>query len=340
MNASTRLLLALPALLLAACLVWLFARGGGERPAHLPGIEDGAGWPRVLSLPEGGELVLDRPPGRVLLGNASAADMITVLVGPERLAALPEQAFKYSLLADEPGAFAGVPTFARFEAEVVLGFDPDLVVVDPWAAIETVARLRELGVKVLSLPQVVALEDVRESLRILGLALGAEERASVVLSDLDARVAALRASAPRRAGLTAVSYTNSGAGGWSAGLGTTNHELITLAGLENATARAGRRDHVRMSFEDLYALDPDFVLVGDYRPGDEEGSSARFLGREPALADLRAVREGRVLLIPSRLFSASSQEVVRGAEVLAQAVDGWLASHGEGSDGLDGGRGR
>jgi iron complex transport system substrate-binding protein len=326
-NATTRLLLALPALLLAACLVWLFARGQHARPVNLPAVEDGASWPRAIHLPEGLDLVLDGPPARVLLGNASSADMITALVGPERLAALPEQAFKYSVLADQPGAFAGVHTFARFEAEVVLSFDPDLVVVDPWAAIETVARLRELGVKVLSLPAVVALDDVRESLRILGLALGAEEKASALLADLDARVAALRASAPRRAGLRALSYANSGAGGWSAGLGTTNHELITLAGLENATAQAGRRDHVRMSFEDLYALDPDFLLVGDYHAGEDEGSTARLLQAEPALADLRAVREHRILLIPARLFSASSQEIVRGAELLAQAVDAWLAAH-------------
>jgi len=324
-NATTRLLLALPALLLGACLVWFFARGGGSRAAHLPGIESGAGWPRTVSLPEGGELVLDGPPRRVLLGNASAADMITALIGPERLAALPEQAFKYSILADEPGAFAGVPTFARFEAEVVLAFDPDLVVVDPWAAIETVARLRELGVKVLSLPEVVALDDVRESLRILGLALGAEERASAVLSDLDARVAALRADAPRRAGLSAMSYSNSGAGGWSAGSGTTHDELITLAGLANATAEAGRRDHVRTSFEDLYALDPDFLIVGDYGRDEEEAAPARYVYAEPALADLRAVRERRVILVPARYFAASSQEIVAGAEVLARAVDAWLA---------------
>ena len=331
MNASTRFLLALPALLLAACLVWLLARGGGARSPHLPGIEAGAGWPRAVSLPEGGELVLAEPPRRVLLGNSSAADMITALIGPERLAALPEQAFKYSILADEPGAFAGVPTFARFEAEVVLAFDPDLVVVDPWAAIETVARLRELGVSVLSLPEVVALEDVRESLRILGLALGAEERAAAVLADLDARAAALRASAPRRAGLSAMSYSNSGAGGWSAGSGTTHHELITLAGLANAPALAGRRDHVRTSFEDLYALDPDFLIVGDYGRDEEDSAPARYVYGEPALAGLRAVRERRVILVPARYFAASSQEIVAGAEVLARAVDDWLAQGVSGS---------
>lgn len=328
-NATTRFLFALPALLLVACLAWLFVRRSEVGHAvTLPTVAEGQGWPRTVHQADGSELVLARPPRRILLGNASATDMIAVLIGPERLVALPEQAFKYSLLAEEPGGFGDLPTFARFEAEIVLSFEPDLVVVDPWAAMETVARLREVGVDVLSLPQVVALADVRASLELLGEVLGVEQRAAEVLADLDARIAALRASAPARAGLTAVSYSNTGAGGWSAGLGTTNHELITLAGLKNATAEAGRHDHVRTSFEELYALDPDFLLVGDYGRGGEEGAPALYVYDEAALADLRAVREKRVLVVPARLFAASSQEIVRGAEVLAAAVDAWVAEHG------------
>jgi iron complex transport system substrate-binding protein len=326
-NRTFRLLLALPALVLAAAFLAFYRAGGSpEQRRRLPDASAG-GWPRTITQPDGSALRLEGPPARVLIGNASAADMLTALVGPERIAALPAQAFLYSKLADEPGAFAGVARFHAFDAETVLSFEPDLVVVDPWAAPETVARLREIGLAVLSLPQVVALDDVRTSIRVLGLALGAEQRADAVLLDVDERVARLRAGAAARAGLSAASYTNSGAGGWSAGLGTTNHELIELAGLTNATAAAGRRDHVRTSFEDLYALDPDFLIVGDYRDNDDPGATGRFLRTERSLSALRAVREDRILQVPARLFSASSQEVVRGAEMLAAAVDAWLAAH-------------
>ena len=335
MNPAVRLLFALPAILLIACIAWLVGRGGidrGARGAMLPSVEEGVDFPRSVKLPEGGTLTIERPPERVLLANASAVDMVTMLVGPERLAAIPAQSFEYSRLADEAGAFADVATFDAVEAEVILSFDPDLVVVDPWAAAETIARLREIGVPVLSLPQVVAIDDVLNSIRILGRVLGADEEADTVLTDLRERIAVLRAAAPARAKLRSVSYTNSGAGGWSAGKGTTNHELITLAGLTNAAAEAGRTDHVRTSFEDLHAMDPDFLLVGDFRPGMEAGASARFLRTEPALADLRAVREDRILLVPSRLFAASSQEVVLGAELLAAEVDRWLEEQAD-SDG-------
>ncbi|MEM7308125.1 MAG: ABC transporter substrate-binding protein [Planctomycetota bacterium] len=331
MHPATRFLFALPALLLVVLGVWLFARGP-QAPSGplLPTVESGA-FPRVVELPEGGSLRIEAPPQRVVLANSSAVDMASLLLPPARVAAIPEQAFLFSRLAEDPAGtdgFRGVATFDRFDAETVLSFAPDLVVCDPWAASDTVARLRELDVTVLTLPKVVALADVLESIRVLGLVLGADGAAEAALADLDGRIARLRASASARGRLRAVTYTTSGAGGWTAGAGTTNHELITLAGLENAAAAAGRVDHVRTSFEELYALDPDFVLVGDYRSGMEEGATKSFLQQAPQLAELRAVREGRILTVPARLFSASSQEIVAGAEELAAAVDLWLEEDG------------
>jgi iron complex transport system substrate-binding protein len=269
-------------------------------------------------------------PQRVLLANAAAADLVSALIGPERLVALPEQAFAFSLLAEDPRGFEKLPRFTRFDAETVLAFEPDLVIVDPWAALETVARLSELGVALVSLPEVRGVADVRASLFQLGRVLGVEERAAAIAADLDVRVLALQASGGGRAGLTAVCYSNTGAGGWSAGSGTTNDELLTLAGLANATAKSGRTGHVRLALEELYALDPDFLVVGDYRPGEAAGATERFLAGEPALAELRAVREGRILRVPERLFSASSQELVTGAEALAAEVERWLSAHGAG----------
>lgn len=329
MNAAARLLFALPAVLLVAVGAWFLVAGKGESEGpRLPRVVAGADFPRTVELPDGANLTLAVPPERVLLANAAAVDMVTLLVGSERLAAIPEQAFRYSRLADAPAGFEDVATFTRFDAETVLSFEPDLVVCDPWATVETVARLRELGVAVLTVPQVTRLDDVLATLRVLGEVLGAEDAAERIHADVSARVAELRRRAGARAGLTALSYSNAGAGGWSAGAETTNHELMELAGLTNLTAVAGRVDHVRISFEELIAHDPDFIVVGDVRPGAEEGASAEFLYNEPALADLRAVRERRVLIVPTRLFAASSQELVSGAEALAAAVDGWLAEHG------------
>lgn len=333
MNPVARLLLVLLVLSLGV-VIWFVREAvhSESRGQRLPRIEAEGGFPCTVLLPEGGELVISAPPQRLVLGNSSAVDMVSALIGPERIAAIPSQALRYSRLAGDPELrrkFEAVPTFGAVTAELVLSFEPDLVLVDPWAAVETVARLREVGVAVLTLPQVANIEDVLESLGTLGQVLGATDEAQALQRELRLRLEELRADAAARAGLRAMSYTNSGAGGWSAGAGTTNHELITLAGLVNASAEAGHRGHVPISFEQLYALDPDFLLVGDYRPGMEVGASARYLRAEPALAMLRAVREDRILLVPARLFSASSQEIVGGAEALAREVDRWRLERGE-----------
>lgn len=323
MSAAVRLLFAVPALVLLAGGLWLLSRGAGGRPSPSFPSVDGGAFPRTVELPTGGTFEVPAPPRRVLLANASAVDLVTTLIGPERLAAVPKQALRYSRLADEPGDFAAVPTFVRFEAEVVLAFEPDLVICDPWAAVETVARLRELDVAVLTLPQVSRIDDIATSLRVLGDVLGVEARAEEVIADLERRIARLAERAADRSAYRALSYSNTGTGGWAAGEGTTHHELITLAGLHNAGA--GRRDYVRLSFEDLIAHDPDFIVVGDIGSGVETTSA--LLRTEPSLAGLRAVREDRILRVPARLISSSSQEIVTGAEFLADAIDRWLAEH-------------
>ena len=59
--------------------------------------------------------------------------------------------------------------------------------------------------------------------------------------------------------------------------------------------------------------------------GDRGGASQRLLESEPSLRGLRAVVQKRIIALPPSLFATGSQSIVRGAEVLAVAVDEMLA---------------
>jgi len=307
------------------------ARGEGARA--LPGF------PREVEAWDGSSLRLASPPERIVPASATAVDLVTALVGPERVAGFPAQALEYSALHGGGGAFADLPRFDAWLAEPVLALEPDLVVVDPWQALDTNDRLREAGVRVLALPQIATYAQAREALGRLARVLGAEERAAAVVADLDARVARLRERAARRSRepLRAMCYSNFGSAGWTAGSGTTVDEMMRLAGLVNVVAEAGREGHVGASFEDLLVLDPDLILVsrplsmGAGSAGDRGGASERLLLAEPSLAGLRAVREHRIVSLPAWLYAAGSQEVVTGAEALAAEVDALLERQGEGA---------
>jgi iron complex transport system substrate-binding protein len=267
---------------------------------------------------------------RVVPASATAVDLVAALVEPARIAGVPEQALEYSVLHDAGEEHAAIPRFEAYLAEPVLALRPDLVVIDPWQAPETTARLRRTGVDVLALPEIRGWADARRALEIAGARLGEADRARELVAALEARIARLRERAASRPQLRALAYSNFGGAGSSAGSGTTVDAMFELAGLRNALAERGTGGHVGLTFEELLGLDPDVIVVS--RPlkmpegpaGDRGGASERLLYSEPRLASLRAVAERRVVALPAWLYATGSHEIVHGAEVLSDEVGALL----------------
>jgi iron complex transport system substrate-binding protein len=273
-------------------------------------------------------------PVRIVATSATAVDVVAALVEPGRIAGFPVQALEYSALHDEPPQFASIAKFEAYLAEPVLALRPDLVVIDPWQAPETSARLREAGVNVLALPEVHGLEDAYAALRAVAQAVGELERAEQLQGELQARCERLRERAAKRAEgrepLRALCYSNFGGSGSTAGTGTTVHTMFELVGLRNLSAERGTVGHAAATFEDLLALDPDLIVtsqplkMGEGSSGDRGGASGKLLRTEPMLAGLRAVREDRIVALPAWLFASGSHELVTGAEKLESEIEALL----------------
>lgn len=266
---------------------------------------------------------LGGPPQRIVPASAGVVDLVTALVPAERIAGLPAQAFLFSAAStrlDDP-ALRARPQFQAYAAESLLALSPDLVICDSWQSADTTARLREAGVTVVELGQLESLENVRATLRQLGVLLGAEAACTATLADLDARTSRLAEDAPRRAHWRALAYINGGGGGGVAGAGTTADTWIKLTGMANAGAEGGRVGHVRCSFEELLALDPDLIVISSRGEGGEPGVTAQILREEPGLAGLAAVRHDRILALDAWLYSSIGPHLVTAAEALAPLAD-------------------
>jgi ABC-type Fe3+-hydroxamate transport system substrate-binding protein len=292
---------------------------------------------RSVQLADGSRVEVRTQALRLLPSSASVVDFLVALAGPERFAGLPEQALEYAslraqLAPDEslPEAWRRVPQFRVFQAEDVIALRPDLVLAEPWQDKNTLAHLVSAGIECVVLPEVRDWPSARATLLSVGELLQEEPRAAQLLRELDARVEALAARPGTRRGLRVLCYSNFGASGWSAGENTTIHAQIGLAGLRNAMAETGREGHVQIAFEELIALDPDILLVS--KPlrqdagsqGDRGGASAELLRSEPSLRGLRAVKLDRIVALPPQLFATASQELITGAETLADAIDALL----------------
>jgi iron complex transport system substrate-binding protein len=305
-------------LVLAAVLLWTDADAPDARGAAEPVAVDGS-FPRDVVLPDGGVLHLDVAPVAILPAASGSVDLVCALVPPERVAALPDLALRYSGLRDPDSPYLARPRFDVYEAERVLSVAPDLVLAHPWQSPDTTARLREAGVEVVVLPDPVDWAGVVEQVGQVGELLGAEQAADDLLARCDAKLRSIRSEAADRPGWTALAYSYGGAGGLVAGAGTTNDEIFRLAGLTNISPRAG---HTALTFEELLVLDPDVLVIGGQADKQQAGGTLAVLRSEPALAGLRAVVEDRIVVLDSWLYTTLSHHLLDAAEeVLVQSAD-------------------
>lgn len=312
-------------LTLAAVLLWTDGDGasGAAGGASLDPAGAHSGYPRDVTLPDGSVLHQEAPPMAILPGAAGSVDLVCALVPPERLAALPDQALRYSGLRDPDSPYLSRPRFDVYEAERVLAVMPDLVLTHPWQSPDTTARLREAGVDVVQLPDPEDWPGLVEQVRQVGELLGAEAAAANLLERCDAKLQEITSEAERRPVWTALAYSHGGAGGLVAGAGTTNDEILRLAGMRNIAPRAG---HTALSFEELLVLDPDVLLVGGEADSQESGGTLAVLRSEPALAGLAAVAEDRIVVLESWLYTTLSHHLLDAAEEVLEQSAGWASA--------------
>lgn len=278
-----------------------------------------AGEERRFALRGGEELVLRGAPRRVLAANAGCAEYLLELLPPERIAALPAEIFEFAAEPPDPAAWPASRLLARYESEAVLAHAPDLVLATPWQPAEVAVVLRRAGVPVLVVPEVRELDDAREILLLLGQVFEREERSREIWTAVESRAAALRASAPL-VPPRVLPYANLGDGGWTAGRGTTLDLALRLAGCENLAATAGFEGHARLDLETVHRLDPEWIAISTEEADGARSPSFAALRAAPLTAALGAVREGRVLRLPSRLAGATTHRVVDAAELLRREL--------------------
>lgn len=250
------------------------------------------------------------PPRRICSVSLAGDEMLALLVPPERVVCVSAMADDRAM-SNVAGHYPqDVPRLtARIEG--VVAARPDLVVAAPWNRGGFLDLLERSRIPWAVLEPVVTFDDIRAELRRVGRLVGREDRAETVIEDMDrrlGRVARCLESVRERGELPRVlSFSHM----IVAGRGTTVDTLIRAAAARNAAD--GWEGHRKLSMEQLLSIDPDVLLLGF-----EGGADASHLYEAyPHLSALRAVREGRVIVLPPRQLTTVTPHLVEGVEVLA-----------------------
>ncbi len=218
-----------------------------------------------------------------------------------------ERAFITPRLLDAPlvGGFYGQGVTPNFE--VLASLRPQLVLMSAFARGSKEVRIfGDLGAEVMLL-DIETLEDYIAAIHRLGFALGRDERAAELIVSAQNSLAFATALRERLATSGAKSprvYYAQGADGLQTECAGSYHAvLIELVGGQialNCDARQSKSSRgfgrVSVSFEEVVAMQPDVVLV-------YEREFWRRLQTDPKWQLVRAVREGRVHMIPRGPFS-------------------------------------
>lgn len=165
-------------------------------------------------------------------------------------------------------------------AEEILAAKPDVVVMDQGAQARVRAILGQAHIPVVDVPWANDLDGVRKVTRDLAASLGVTGEGEKLLTEMDARLAAARASAPQPR-VTALIYEPNG---YTVSGGIAD-AIMHEAGLTNAVFGMRLARNSTIPVEEVVAKAPELLILGT--EAGHTDSRARQVQLHPALAALR-----------------------------------------------------
>ena len=267
---------------------------------------------RVLLALLASVLLFAGTPKRVVSQTVGTDELLLALADPAQIAALSHLAKDpaFSPVAKEATNF---PVLRTSDAESILKFHPDLVLIASYTRAETKALLQRTGVKLLVLEKFESLDDLYANTRLIGSALGHPDRAEAAILAWQHRVAALQ---KKLKGVRPVRVLSASTFPFTAGAETTFQDVCDHAGALNVAAEAGLKGHQPTPTEKLLTWNVE-VLVAS---GEEGTRVIERLRELPSYKFLPAMKAGRMVLVSGPRMASTAQARLDAYEELARAL--------------------
>lgn len=258
-------------------------------------------------------ITLERRPTRIIPHATGLTEILWAILPHERLVAVHKSSKdrQFSFLA--PLLPEDLPTYGTDDAEVVIGYRPDLVMASYFSDANFLHQLRTARVPLVQFGFFDDLDSIKEQILLAGRLTGEETSARHLVAVMNDKLRAIQTAVRQRRGAgaappTVLYYDNMA---YVAGSGTTFDSMCRALGVTNIAAARGVRNFKQIDYETLLQWNPDMIIV------PEESNFDRQLYSQQILATARAVRRHNIRKMPTVYLLSSSQYLVASINYLA-----------------------
>jgi len=249
-------------------------------------------------------------PQRIVSLGLCTDQVLLMLVDPSRIATVNRQAANpaVSYMAKSVG---NIP-LNDATAEEIIPYQPDLIISTAFASPDAVRILKTLGYRVETLPLPTSVDGVREMLALAGQWFGEEEKAQMLIANMDRQITDAQTRNRDKPERSAIIYSPNG---YTIGNETIENDALKLAGYRNLAAEMGISHFRQISLETLVTTKPERILIDNY--AYNQNSLAYGYVNHPVVRHM--IPQENRMYVPSRLRDCAGPQV---AEEIA-----WLADH-------------
>jgi iron complex transport system substrate-binding protein len=265
----------------------------------------------ALADDRGRDLVLQEPAQRIISLAPNLTELLFAAGAGARL--VGAVALAYSDFPAPARRVAGVGDSSAIDVERVVALKPDVVLA--WRSgnpSETIAKLEQLGVRVF-VTEPGTLEAIADEIERFGRIAGTDDVAGKAAAQFRRDIAALRHDYQSRRPVSVFYQV------WHEPLMTVNGKQVISAVIDLCGGRnifAGLPALVpRVSLEAVLAANPEAIVTASDRP------AAEALANWSNWQQLRAVRDGNLVVIPSDDISRPTPRLLKGARRLCAQLE-------------------
>lgn len=272
---------------------------------------------------------LPRKPQRIMTTHFHLDNMLLGVVPEERVVAVSDTMDDTGVSYSAPGQFAKPKRYHwDISFEQVIAFKPDLIIARPSIGEERIQSYRDMGIPVYVSAMPVSVKEIKQKITNIAAVCGEPENGARLNQKINMELKEIEKKIPSSVQFSKscvlVSKMNPSYGG----KGCAFDDVCTSAKVRNGIADLGVENGRLISKELMIKADPDYFLLSsgwEQKHPNESGNRDEFL-LDPALKNLRAVREKHVLYIEDKYLYASNQNCIWAIRKLANLVYGNILS--------------